>query len=286
METMKIGLTGATGQLGRLVVQELLKTVPAQDIVAIVRSAAKAADLSAQGVEVRVAPYNDPAALQAALAGVDRLLLISSSEVGQRVQQHQNVIDAAKAAGVQFIAYTSAPMAATTTLILAPDHKATEELLFTSGLDFAILRNNWYTENYLQQLNTARQTGKVVAAAGEGQVASASRADYAAGAAAVLLDGGHVGRIYELGGDYAWTYDELAAAIGEVIGQHVTYEPVDAATLVEILQSVGLDEGTAGFVAALDTNIAAGVLSEVTHDLSRLIGRPTTPLVDGLRAAI
>jgi NAD(P)H dehydrogenase (quinone) len=283
---MKIGVTGATGHLGRLVIKELLKSVPAQDVVAIVRSAAKAADLAAQGVQVRVAPYDDPAALQAALAGVERLLLISSSEVGRRVQQHQNVIDAAKAAGVQFIAYTSAPLAATTSLILAPDHKATEELLIASGLDFAILRNNWYTENYLQQLNTARQTGKVVAAAGEGQVASASRADYAAGAAAVLLDGGHVGRIYELGGDYAWTYDELAAAIGEVIGRPVTYEAVDGATLVEILQSVGLDEGTAGFVAALDANIAAGVLAEVTHDLSRLIGRPTTPLVEGLRAAI
>jgi NAD(P)H dehydrogenase (quinone) len=235
---------------------------------------------------VRVAPYDDPASLQAALAGVDRLLLISSSEVGHRVQQHQNVIEAAKAAGVQFIAYTSAPLAATTSLILAPDHKATEELLFSSGMDFTILRNNWYTENYLQQLNTARQTGKVVAAAGQGKVASASRADYAAGATAVLLGSGHVGRIYELGGDYAWTYDDLAAAIGEVIGEPVIYEPVDGATLVEILQSVGLDEGTAGFVAALDANIAAGALAEVTHDLSHLIGRPTTPLVEGLRAAI
>ena len=283
---MKIAVTGATGHLGWLVVQELLKSIPAQDTVAIVRTSAQSADLAAQSVDVRVASYDDPAALETALAGVDRLLLISSSEVGQRVQQHQNVIDAAKAAGVQFIAYTSAPLAATTSLILAPDHKATEELLFTSGIDFAILRNNWYTENYLQQLNTARQTGKVVAAAGEGQVASASRADYAAGAAAVLLDGSHVGRIYELGGDDAWTYYDLAAAIGEVIGRPVTYEPVDAATLVEILQSVGLDEGTAGFVAALDTNIVAGVLAEVTHDLSRLIGRPTTPLVEGLRAAL
>jgi NAD(P)H dehydrogenase (quinone) len=283
---MKIAVTGATGHLGRLVVQDLLKSMPAQDIVAIVRDADKAADLAAQGVQVRVAPYDDPAALRAALAGVDRLLLISSSEVGRRVQQHQNVIDAAKAAGVQYIAYTSAPLAATTSLILAPDHKATEELLFASGVDFTILRNNWYTENYLQQLNTARQTGKVVAAAGQGQVASASRADYAAGAAAVLLGSGHVGRIYELGGDYAWTYDDLAAAIAEVIGKPVTYEPVDGATLVEILQSVGLDEGTAGFVAALDANIAAGALAEVTHDLSRLIGRPTTPLVEGLRAGV
>ena len=283
---MKVAVTGATGHLGRLVVQDLLKSTPAQDIVAIVRDASKAADLAAQGVQVRVAPYDDPPALRAALAGVDRLLLISSSEVGHRVQQHQNVIDAAKAAGVQYIAYTSAPLAATTSLILAPDHKATEELLIDSGVDFTFLRNNWYTENYLQQLNTARQTGKVVAAAGQGQVASASRADYAAGAAAVLLGSGHVGRIYELGGDYAWTYDELAAAIGEVIGQPVTYEPVDGATLVEILQSVGLDEGTAGFVAALDANIAAGALAEVTHDLSRLIGRPTTPLVEGLRAGV
>jgi NAD(P)H dehydrogenase (quinone) len=283
---MKLAVTGAAGHLGRLVVQDLLKSVPAQDIVAIVRDAGKAVDLSAQGVQVRVAPYDDPAALRAALAGVDRLLLISSSEVGHRVQQHQNVIEAAKAAGVQFIAYTSAPLAATTSLILAPDHKATEELLFSSGMDFTILRNNWYTENYLQQLNTARQTGKVVAAAGQGKVASASRADYAAGATAVLLGSGHVGRIYELGGDYAWTYDDLAAAIGEVIGEPVIYEPVDGATLVEILQSVGLDEGTAGFVAALDANIAAGALAEVTHDLSHLIGRPTTPLVEGLRAAI
>jgi NAD(P)H dehydrogenase (quinone) len=283
---MKLAVTGATGHLGRLVVQDLLKSAPAQDIVAIVRDAGKAADLTAQGVQVRVAPYEDPAALRAALAGVEWLLLISSSEVGRRVQQHQNVIEAAKAAGVQFIAYTSAPLAATTSLILAPDHKATEELLFTSGMDFAILRNNWYTENYLPQLETARQTGKVVAAAGEGQVASASRADYAAGAAAVLLGSGHAGRIYELGGDYAWTYGELAAAIGEVIGKPVTYEPVDGATLVEILQGVGLDEGTAGFVAALDANIAAGLLAEVTHDLSQLIGRPTTPLVEGLRAAL
>jgi NAD(P)H dehydrogenase (quinone) len=283
---MRIAVTGATGHLGHLVVQDLLKSTPAQDIVAIVRDASKAADLAAQGVQVRVAPYDDPPALRAALAGVDRLLLISSSEVGRRVQQHQNVIDAAKAAGVQYIAYTSAPLAATTSLILAPDHKATEELLIDSGVDFTFLRNNWYTENYLQQLNTARQTGKVVAAAGQGQVASASRADYAAGAAAVLLGSGHVGRIYELGGDDAWTYDELAAAIGEVIGKPVTYEPVDGATLVEILQSVGLDEGTAGFVAALDANIAAGALAEVTHDLSRLIGRPTTPLVEGLRAGV
>jgi NAD(P)H dehydrogenase (quinone) len=257
-----------------------------QDIVAIVRDAAKAADLATRGVDVRVAPYDDPAALRAALAGVDRLLLISSSEVGRRIQQHKNVIGAAKDAGVQHIAYTSAPKATATNLILAPDHKATEEYLVASGVGYTILRNNWYTENYLQQLNTARQTGKVVAAVGEGRVASATRADFAAGAASVLLAGGHAAKVYELGGDYAWNYHELAAAIGEVIGMPVTYQPVDGATLIELLQSVGLDEGTAGFVAALDANIAEGTLAEVTHDLSRLIGRPTTPLAEGLRAAL
>lgn len=280
---MRIAVTGATGHLGRLVVQELLKSQPAQEIIALVRDATKAADLAAQGVQVRVASYDDPAALVSALAGVDKLLFISSSEVGRRVQQHKNVIDAAKTAGVPYVAYTSAPKATATTLILAPDHKATEEYLTTSGLDYTILRNNWYTENYLPQLEVVKQTGTLVAAAGEGRIASAPRADYAAGAVAVLLDSGHNGKVYEFGGDHAWNYAELAAAMSEVVGREVTYQPVDAATLVEILQGAGLDEGTAGFVAALDTNTAEGALAEVTGDLSRIIGRPTVSLVEVLK---
>jgi NAD(P)H dehydrogenase (quinone) len=280
---MKYGVTGATGQLGRLVVHDLLQSQAAGDIVAIVRDAAKGADLAAQGVDVRVAAYDDRAALEKALAGVDRLLFISSSEVGRRVEQHHNVIDAAKAAGVKQVIYTSAPRATTTSLILAPDHKATEEYLVSSGLDYTILRNNWYTENYLPQVATARQTGSVVAAAGDGRVAAAPRADFAAAAVAVLTGAGHEGQVYELGGDHAWNFAELAAAISEVIGRPVTYQPVDGATLIEILQGAGLDEGTAGFVAALDANIAAGTLAETTGDLSRLIGRRTTGLVEGLR---
>jgi NADPH:quinone reductase-like Zn-dependent oxidoreductase len=208
--------------------------------------------------------------------------LISSSEVGRRLEQHKNVIDAAQAAGVRHVVYTSAPKATTTSLILAPEHKATEEYLVASGLAYTVVRNNWYTENYLQQLPVVQQTGVLVAAAGQGRIASATRADYAAGAAAVLVGTGHAGRVYELGGDYAWSYDELAAAMSEVVGRPVVYQAVDGAAYIEILKGAGLDAGTAGFVAALDANIAAGVLAETTGDLARLIGRPTTGLVAGL----
>jgi NAD(P)H dehydrogenase (quinone) len=282
---MTIAVTGATGHLGRLVIQDLLETQPPKSIVAIVRDEAKAADLAEKGVLVRVADYDDAAALQAALVGVDKLLLISSSEVGRRFPQHKNVIDAAKWAGVKHIVYTSAPKATTSALILAPEHKATEEYLADSGLVHTILRHGWYTENYSQAVETAKQSGTVVAAAGDGRVASATRADYAAGAVAVLLGEGHGGRVYECSGDYAWDFNELASAISAIIGKPVVYQPVDGPTMVGILKGAGLDEGTAGFVAALDENTAAGLLSVCTGELSALIGRPTTPLKEGLQAA-
>jgi NAD(P)H dehydrogenase (quinone) len=282
---MIIAVTGATGQLGRLVVNGLLEERPPEDIVAIVRDAAKAADLAERGIDVRVASYDDPGALERAFAGVDRLLFISSNEVGRRIPQHTNVIDAAKAAGVGHVVYTSAPRATTSPLILAPEHKATEEHLVASGIVHTVLRNGWYTENYARMIDPARATGTVIAAAGAGRVASASRADYAAAAVAVLLGEGHAGKVYELSGDYAWSFDELATAIGEIIGSLVTYRSVDGATLIEILTSAGMDEGTAGFFAALDANIEAGLLAEAGGELSALIGRPTTPLVEGLRSA-
>ena len=282
---MTVAVTGATGKLGALVIRELLQTTEPGQIVAVVRDPAKAADLAAHGVEVRQAAYTDPVALRAAFTGVDALLFVSSSEVGQRVEQHRNVIDAAVAAAVGRVVYTSAPKATTTSLVLAPDHKFTEEYLTASGLPFTILRNNWYTENYLGQIQTARQTGTLVAAAGTGRVASASRADFAAAAATVLTQAGHEGRVYELGGDHAWDFTELAAALSEIVGEPVTYRSVDVPTLVEILRQVGLDEGTAGFVAQLDDDIAHGALAEETGELSKLIGRPTTPLLDGLRNA-
>lgn len=282
---MTIAVTGATGQLGRLVLEELLSGQEPGSLVAVVRDAAKAAELAARGVQVRVADYSDPVALTEALTGVDKLLLVSGSEVGARVAQHANVVNAAKAAGVGFIAYTSVLAADTTELILAPEHKATEELIRASGLDFTLLRNGWYTENYAPSVATAKQTGAVVAAAGDGRVASAARADYAAAAAAVLSSAGHEGRTYELSGDYAWDFKELATAITKVAGREVVYRPVSAPELVEVLTTAGLDAGTAGFLAALDSDTEAGLLATVTGELSRLIGRPTTPLLQALEAA-
>jgi NAD(P)H dehydrogenase (quinone) len=201
------------------------------------------------------------------------------------VVQHGNVLAAAETAGVTFLVYTSATKATTSALVLAPEHKATEELLGGSHLAHAIVRNNWYTENYAVQLETARQTGTVVAAVGEGRVASASRADYAAGAVAALLGEGHAGRVYELSGDVAWDYEELAGTIGRVLGRPVSYRSVDADTLVAELTAAGVDQASAGFVAALDANIADGLLAQTSGDLAALIGRPTTPLYDGLLLA-
>ena len=283
---MKIAVTGATGQLGRLVVNQLLEKGGDLEVIAVVRDPGKAEALAARGAEVRVAAYDDPAALAKALAGVDKVLLISSSEVGKRIQQHKNVIDAAKAAGVKHLLYTSAPRATATALILAPEHKATEENIHASGLPYTILRNNWYTENYLRQVEPAKATGKLVTAAGSGKVASATRADFAAGAVAALTGSGHEGKTYELGGDHAWDFNELAAALGEVIGKPVVYQPVSPDELKQILIGTGANEGMAGFASALDANIADGALAEVTHDLSRLIGRPTTPLKEGLAKAL
>ena len=283
---MKIGVTGATGQLGRLVVEALLAKGPAGDIVAIVRDPAKAADLAAKGVEVRAANYEDRASLDAALSGLDKVLLVSSSELGRRAAQHCNVIDAAKAAGVKQFVYTSAPKATTSTLVLAPEHKATEEYLMASGLPYTILRNNWYTENYAQSVKMACDTGAVVAAAGAGKVASATRADYAAGAAAVLTGKGYENQVYELSGDYAWDFNDLAAAVAEATGKPCAYQPITVDDLVAGMVQSGMDENVARFFAAVDGNIADGALGEATPVLSGLIGRPTTPLKETVKTLV
>lgn len=280
---MRIGVTGATGQLGRLVVEQLLTRHPAEEIVAIVRDPAKAADLAAAGVGVRVADYDDRAALEAAFTGLDRLLLISSSEVGRRVQQHKNVIDAAKAAGVKHVVYTSAPKATTSRLVVAPEHKATEEYLIASGIPYTILRNNWYTENYSQAIRTAAETGELVAAAGAGRVASATRADLAEAAAVVLTSEGHEGKVYELGAEKAWDYYELAATIAEITGRPCVYKPIEPEELVARLKAAGMDEQAAQSVAAVDAGIAEGGLAVATDDLAKLLGRPPTPLREAVR---
>jgi NAD(P)H dehydrogenase (quinone) len=282
---MTIVVTGATGQLGSLAIDSLLaRGIAASDIVAAGRSAEKLAPLAGLGVQTVRIDFTEPASLEAAFAGAGSVLLVSASEPGQRVAQHANAIDAAKGAGVRHLVYTSAPRADTTELVLAPEHKATEELLVASGVPFTILRNNWYTENYAGAFAQARETGRVVGNTGEGRVASATRVDFADAAAVVLTTDGHLGATYELGGDAAWDFHELAAVFAVVADREVVYTPVTPEERRAALLEAGLDEGTAGFVVALDSNIAAGTLAEVTGDLSRLIGRPTTPLLDAVRA--
>ncbi|MBS0023235.1 SDR family oxidoreductase [Microbacterium paraoxydans] len=275
-------VAGATGHLGRLIIAALLaRGADPESIVAGARDVAKAADL---GVRVVPLDYDDPATVAAALDGIDTVVLVSGSEVGRRVEQHRAVIDAAAAAGVSKLVYTSAPRATTSDLVLAPEHKATEELIAASGIPAVILRNNWYTENYAADLARAAETGVLASGTGDGRVASANRADFAEAAAVVALEDGHTGAVYELGGDVAWDYAELAAAIAEVTGREVTFVSLTEEQQLAALREAGLDEGTAGFVVALDAGIRGGALAETDGTLARLIGRPTTPLVEGLRA--
>lgn len=284
---MSIVVTGATGHLGRLVVTHLLADgVPADGIVAAGRRTETLADLAERGVRVATLDYGQPETTAAALEGAETVLLVSGSEVGQRVDQHRAVIEAAKAAGVRRLVYTSAPKADTSPLVLAPEHKATEEILRASGLTFTILRNGWYTENYVGDVQRAAETGEIVGAYGDGRVASAPRDDFAAAAAVVLRTEGHDDAVYELSGDEAWGFDELAAAASEVLGRPVTYRAVSSEQRAADLAAAGLDEGTVGFVVALEENTRDGLLAETPGDLSRLIGRATTPLIDALRSAL
>ena len=281
-----IAITGATGQLGRLVIEQLLKTVPANQIVAIVRNPAKAEALSQQGIVVHQGDYTDQAALTTALKGVEKLLLISSSEVGQRATQHQNVINAAKAAGVTFIAYTSLLHADNSPLGLHVEHVATEKALATSGIPYALLRNGWYTENYLASAPPALEHGVFIGAAGEGKIASATRADYAAAAAKVVSEEGHAGKIYELAGDSAWTLSELAAELSKQSGKPVVYQNMSEADFAAALKSVGLPAGLADMLADSDVGASKGGLFDDSHTLSKLIGRPTTSLAESVKAIL
>jgi NAD(P)H dehydrogenase (quinone) len=279
-------VTGASGPFGRHAVADLIESgVAPSEIVALVRTPSKVADLAEQGVPVRTADYSAPETLPAALAGVDTLLLVSGSEVGQRITQHRNVIDAAKAAGVSRIVYTSVLRADTTELVLAPEHKATEEALRTSGVAFTVLRNGWYIENYLGQIDQYRATGEIVGTAGNGRIAGATRADYAAAAASAMLGEGHENAVYELGGS-PFTMNDVAAAISAATGATIVYRDVTPEELTAILEGARLDAGTAGFVTALDVATERGDLFTDSGDLQRLLGRDSTPLVEAVAAAL
>ncbi|MDX3531587.1 SDR family oxidoreductase [Streptomyces sp. ID05-39B] len=282
---MSIVVTGATGHLGRHVVEQLLEKVPAEGITAVVRDKAKAAHLAERGVKLAVADYNTPETFDGLFAAGDKVLLISGSEVDKgRPAQHQVVIDAAKAAGVALLAYTSAP--GTLSAALADDHRATEKALLASGLPYSLLRNGWYHENYTENLAPVLEHNAVVAAAGEGRVSSAARADYAAAAVAVLTGEGHENTTYELGGDEAWSFAEYAAELSGQTGKEIGYSPVPAETLIGILTGAGLPEPFAAILAGVDTSISKGELVISTGDLSRLAGRPTTPLSEAIAAAL
>jgi len=283
---MSVVVTGATGHLGRLVVESLLAggTNPGE-VIATGRRVDTLADLAARGVQVRRADFTEPSSLVSAFDGASDVLLVSGSEVGRRVEQHANVLEAIRAIGARRVVYTSAPMADTSPLVLAPEHKATEELIHASGLAFTILRNNWYTENFLGDLAQARATGEIVSSVGDGRVASAPRSDFAAAAATVLTAGGHDGAVYELSGDVAWDVDELAAAVATVIGRPVVYRAVTPEERLQGLLAAGLDEGAAGFVVALEGNTRDGLLAGTSGALGRLLGRPTVGLVEALTAA-
>lgn len=281
-----IAITGATGHLGQLVIEKLLTSVNPQELVAIVRNPAKAQALSDKGVLVRSGDYNDSAALALALQGVEKLLLISSSEVGQRTSQHRNVIEAAKAAGVKLIAYTSLLHADTSPLGLAAEHVETEAMLAASGIPSVLLRNGWYTENYLASVPPALEHGVFIGSAGKGAIASAPRADYADAAARVLTLDDQGGKIYELAGDEAWTLSELCATLSTLSGKTVAYQDLPEADFAAALVGAGLPEGFAALLADSDAGAAKGGLFDDSHQLSALLGRPTTPLIDSLKAVV
>ncbi|GLZ11468.1 NAD(P)-dependent oxidoreductase [Actinomadura sp. NBRC 104425] len=282
-----ITITGATGRLGRLTVEALLERgVPADRIVAAVRTPDKAADLAERGVQVRRADYDEPKTLAAALAGTTRLLLVSGSEVGRRVPQHRNVVEAAAAANVELIAYTGILNCDTSKMVLAEEHKATEAVIRESGLPHVFLRNGWYLENYTENLAPALESGTLIGAAGDGRIAAATRADYAAAAAAVLTGDGHAGKTYELGGDTPFTMAELAAELSRQTGRDIAYRNMSEEEYAKALVAAGVPEPYAKTLADSDTGIARGDLTTGSGHLRALIGRPTTALADAVAAAL
>ncbi|HIE6164194.1 TPA: SDR family oxidoreductase [Proteus mirabilis] len=281
-----IAITGATGLLGQHVIENLLQTVPANQIVAFARDVKKGSSLSQKGVLVRQADYNDKASLITALQGVDKLLLISSSEVGKRTIQHRNVIEAAKSADVQFIAYTSILHADRSPLSLHVEHVETEKMLADSGISYTLLRNGWYTENYLASVPAAIEHGVFLGAAGDGKIASATRADYALAAARVISEEGHIGKVYELACDEAWTLEQLAKELTKQSGKQVIYNNLSQADFVAALKTAGLPDKLSNMLADSDIGASKGGLFDDSHTLSKLIGRRTTTLAESIKAIL
>jgi NAD(P)H dehydrogenase (quinone) len=282
-----IVVTGATGKLGTLVVEGLINQVPVEEIAVVVRDAAKAARFGELGVEVRQADYSDPASLTDAFREGEKVLLISGSEIGQRVPQHKAVIDAAKDAGVALLAYTSVLGGPAADFELAREHQITERYLIDSGLPYSLLRNGWYHENYTEGIGQALATGGILTSAAEdARVASASRADYAAAAVAVLTGEGHVNAEYELSGDEAWTFDEYSAQVSQALGKELPVNRVTGEVHRGILEGAGVPKPIVPVLVGVDDAISRGLLAVQTGDLARLIGRPTTPIAESIAQGV
>lgn len=280
---MNIGITGATGHLGRLVISKLKIKAAGSEIIALVRTPSKAADL---GVALRETDYTKPETLNKALAGIDTLLLISASEIGKRVAQHHNVIEAAKNADVKQIVYTSILHADTSPIDLAVEHRATEREIKASSIPFTFLRNGWYYENYTASIKSALERGVILGSAGDGKFSFATRADYANAAVVVLTSEGHIGKTYELAGDNAYTLGELAAEISRQSGKTVVYNNVPEPEYFAVLTSVGLPEAVAKAIAGWDVDASKGALFDDSHQLSKLIDHPTTLLSGAVAEAL
>jgi len=280
---MKIAVTGSTGHLGRLVISKLKEKVSPADIVALARSKQKAANL---GIEVREADYMKPETLGPALAGIDTLLLISSSEVGRRTVQHHNLIEAAKKNGVKWIIYTSLLRADTSRISLADEHAGTEAELKSSGIPYTMLRNGWYTENYTGSIPGALANGALIGSAGNGRLSTATRADYADAAVAVITTSGHVGKTYELAGDESYTLSDLAAEISRQTGKEIPYKNLPPEEFAAALKGFGLPGNIADAMAGWEAAASKGELFDDGRQLSTLIGRPTTPLSTAVKDAL
>lgn len=280
---MIIAVTGATGHLGRLVIQRLATRVPAANIVALARNTAKAADL---GVGVREADYERPGTLAVALTGIDTLLLISASEFGKRQMAHHNVIEAAKKAAVKRVVYTSLLHADTSPVGLAAEHVASEREIAASGIPYTFLRNGWYNENFIGSIEAALAHGTLFGCAGTGKISSAARADYADAAVEAVVDPAHAGKMYELAGDESWTLADLAADISRQSGKTIPYDNVTESEYAAALQAAGVPRPMAELFAGWDTATAHGGLFDDTRQLSKLIGHPTTPMSELVRAVL
>ena len=281
-----IAITGANGSLGQLVVKGLLQIIPATQIVAAVRNPEKADDLRALGVQVREADYDRPETLAEAFKGVEKVLLISAVQPGERLRHHKAVIDAAKRAGVKSIAYTSMLRADSSSLVLAGEHLETEKYLKSSGLEFVLLRNGWYLENATGNLALALAHGAMIGSAGQGRFASASRADYAGAAISVLTQPGHANRTYELAGDHSFSMSEFAGEVSKQADRPIVYNNLPPAEYEAALLSLGLPKMIVDVVVDADVKASQGALDSSSRDLSELLGKNTTPFSEAIKLAL